>query len=95
MNLAEGFVEHDAGGGGQVQAADLAGRHGNADHAVGELRRESRRQAFRFAAEEQAIAVPEVASGIGLLGRSFDAPDAATPLELLERDVSFQSTAGQ
>src|SRR5581483_1211101 len=56
MQLAEPFVEDDADGGGQVEAADPAGGHWNAQRAVAAALDEPRRQAVRLAAKEQTVA---------------------------------------
>jgi hypothetical protein len=66
---SEGFVEGDAGGGGEVQAAG-GFAHGDSEALAGVLGEEGFGEAFGFAAEDEAIAVavvgfPEGAGGFG------------------------------
>ena len=68
MHLAEGFVEDNAGRGGQVETADFAGRHGDQKPAFGVTGQEFGRQAARFAAEDEAIAVAKPGLCVGKLG---------------------------
>lgn len=56
MHLAEGFVKDDACGGGEVEAAHLARRHGNAQGLRTEALHHLLGQAIRLPAEDQAVA---------------------------------------
>src|SRR5262245_38471189 len=84
VELAEGFVEDDASGGGQVEAADLAGRHGNAHDSFGVPLQEPRRQAVGFAAEEEAIVGLIRDAGVGPLGSRAQAHEPMGRHGLLE-----------
>src|SRR5689334_14526723 len=57
--LPQPFVKDDADGGGQVEAAHLAGRHGDDEGALGVPCEDLRRQSAGLAAEEKAVAVRE------------------------------------
>src|SRR5947209_19448365 len=54
--LAQGLVQRNADGGGEVEAADLAGRHGDEEGAAGVALEHRVRQAVRLAAEQEAVA---------------------------------------
>src|SRR5436305_1624087 len=55
--LPQGLVGRDAGGGGQVQAANRFSGHGQAQSAGPQAVEQARRQAMRLTSKQQAIAV--------------------------------------
>jgi hypothetical protein len=69
VDLAEGFVEGDARGGGEVQAAGLGVHHGDADEAVGVGLDQGRGQAFGLTAKNEHVPVLElgVPKGAGVV----------------------------
>jgi hypothetical protein len=76
VHLPERLVEDNADGGGEVEAADLAGRHGDAEHAAGAGLADARGQAFRFIAEEEAVAIAKPGPGVRQVALRLDDPEA-------------------
>lgn len=62
--LSHGFIENDADGGGQVEAAG-GGLHGDCEALVGILCQQGGGQALGFAAEDEVIAGLKVLGPVG------------------------------
>ena len=81
VDLPQGFVENDAGARGQVQAADVAGWHRDADRAARVSRSQGVRQSLGFRAEQQAIAIAKLRLRVRNRCRAFDEPDVEVFLQ--------------
>src|SRR5262249_42630166 len=92
LNLPQGFVKGDADRGGQVEAADLAGGHRDADDAAGVTLQQPRRQSARLAAEQQAVARLVLDAGVRYArpGAEAEQPAGEGGLELLKVGVPVQ-----
>src|SRR5206468_4598828 len=64
LDLPERLIKGNAGSGGQVQAAHLSTRHGDAQSAIAVTLNYAGRQSVRFAAEQQTL--PVLVGGVGV-----------------------------
>ena len=76
MQLPKAFVQDDADRVREVQTADFAAGHGDAEGTARVPREDFRRQAARFRAEEQAIAGLKRNPRIGLCRMGAQAEDS-------------------